>query len=41
MTLRWEPVIELFEYVCQESNYAPTLMVGEHESVDRSSPFVP
>jgi hypothetical protein len=41
MTLRWEPDIELFEYVCQESNYAPTLMVGEHEVVDRSSPFVP
>ncbi len=41
MTLRWEPGTELFEYVCQESNYAPTLMVGEHESVDRSSAFVP
>jgi hypothetical protein len=41
MDLRWESGIELFEYVCQESNYAPTLMVGEHESVDRSSAFVP
>jgi len=39
--LVWQPDIELFEYVCQESNYAPTLMVGEHETVDRSSPFVP
>ena len=39
--LVWQPDIELFEYVCQESNYAATLMVGEHQSVDRSSPFVP
>jgi hypothetical protein len=39
--LVWEPDTELFEYVCQESNYAPTLMVGEHTTVDRSSAFVP
>jgi hypothetical protein len=39
--LRWEPDTELFEYVCQQQNYAPLLMLGEHESVDRSSPIVP
>jgi hypothetical protein len=40
-SLRWENGTELFEYVCQQQNYAPTLMVGQHESVDRSSPIVP
>ena len=39
--LRWEPDTELFEYVCQQQNYAPLLMLGSHESVDRSSPIVP
>jgi hypothetical protein len=39
--LRWENGIELFEYVCQQANYAGTLMVGGQESVDRSSPIVP
>jgi hypothetical protein len=32
---------ELFEYVCQQSNYANELMVGEGTSIDRSSPIVP
>jgi hypothetical protein len=32
---------ELFEYVCQQSNYAPNLMVGQGTSIDRSSPIVP
>ena len=40
-TLRWDPGIELFEYICQQENYAPTLMVGEGTSVDRTSVFVP
>ncbi|HKE83634.1 MAG TPA: hypothetical protein VKB50_07770 [Vicinamibacterales bacterium] len=39
--LRWENGTELFEYVCQQQNYAPTLMVGEGTKVDRSSPIVP
>jgi len=39
--LRWEPGTELFEYVCQQENYAPTLMVGEGTAVDRFSPFIP
>jgi hypothetical protein len=39
--LRWEDGTELFEYVCQQSNQAPTLMVGAGTTVDRSSPIVP
>jgi hypothetical protein len=40
--LRWEAGTELFEYVCQQSNEAPTLMIGgEGSTIDRSSPIVP
>ena len=39
--LRWEDGTELFEYVCQQMNYAPTLMVGEGSSIDRTSVIVP
>jgi hypothetical protein len=40
--LRWEAGTELFEYVCQQSNLAPTLMIGgEGSTIDRSSPIVP
>jgi hypothetical protein len=39
--LRWENGTELFEYICQQENYAHTLMVGEGTKVDRSSPIVP
>lgn len=39
--LRWEPGTELFEYVCQENNFASTLMLGSQQSVDRSSAIVP
>ncbi len=41
MDLRWEPDVELFEYVCQESNYAPDLMLRDDEAVGRTSSFVP
>jgi hypothetical protein len=41
MTLGWNDGQELFEYICQQSNYAGELMVGELNSVDRSSPIVP
>jgi hypothetical protein len=40
-TLRWSPGQELFEYVCQDNNYAPELMLGAETSVDRSSRIVP
>ena len=39
--LRWENGTELFEYVCQQMNYAPNLMVGAAKSVDRTSAIVP
>ncbi|HEY1309081.1 MAG TPA: hypothetical protein VGF24_36315 [Vicinamibacterales bacterium] len=39
--LRRENGTELFEYVCQQANYASELMVGEKTSVDRTSSIVP
>jgi hypothetical protein len=40
--LRWNQGEELFEYICQQANYAAELMVGEGaSSVDRSSNIVP
>ena len=36
--LRWENGHELFEYVCQQANYAGELMVGDKTSVDRNEP---
>ena len=40
--LGWQADTELFEYVCQQANYAHELMVGgEADSVDRSSSIVP
>jgi len=40
--LGWQGDTELFEYVCQQANYAHELMVGgESDSVDRSSPIIP
>jgi len=32
---------ELFEYVCQQANYAHELMVGEASKVDRSTTIIP
>jgi len=40
--LRWNPGQELFEYSCQQANYAHELMVGQEGStVSRASPIVP
>lgn len=40
--LRWNQGEELFEYICQQANYAVELMVGDGaDSVDRSSTIVP
>ena len=41
VNLVWEANTELFEYVCQQANYAHELMVGSMESVSRTSPIVP
>ena len=40
-SLRWESGTELFEYVCQQGNEAPTLMVGDGTSVDRTTLIIP
>ncbi|HEY7188578.1 MAG TPA: hypothetical protein VH436_18600 [Vicinamibacterales bacterium] len=39
--LRRETGTELFEYVCQQANYASELMVGGNKSVDRTSQIIP
>jgi len=40
--LRWSDGTELFEYICQQANYAHELMVGqESDAVDRSSTIAP
>jgi hypothetical protein len=40
-TKRWEAGTDLFEYVCQENNYGPQLMVGVEDGEIRSSAIVP
>jgi hypothetical protein len=40
-TMNWNADRELFEYQCQQSNYAHELMVGTMEKVDRSTLIVP
>jgi hypothetical protein len=40
-SLRWVPDQEMFEYVCQDNNFASELMIGAEKSVDRSSRIVP
>ncbi len=40
-TLRWNGNQELFEYVCQDNNFAHTLLIGSESSIDRSSAIVP
>jgi len=41
VNLVWEANTELFEYICQQANYAHELMVGGMRSVSRFSPIVP
>ena len=40
-TKNWNGQAELFEYICQENNYAPQLMVGTEGGQGRSSVVVP
>ena len=40
-SLRWEAGTELFEYVCQQANYAGELMVGDYSKVDRTTDIIP
>jgi hypothetical protein len=39
--LGWDPEAEVFEYLCQDNNFASELMLGSQESVNRTSPIVP
>jgi hypothetical protein len=39
--LRLDPGIELYEYMCQEANYAGELMTGGHEGPQPTTPTVP
>jgi hypothetical protein len=39
--IRWVPNDEMFEYICQDNNYASELMIGVEKEVDRSSRIVP
>ena len=39
--MRWSPGEELFEYVCQDNNFAAELMIGAETEVDRNSPIIP
>jgi hypothetical protein len=39
--LRWSAGQELFEYICQDNNLAPSLAVGQAESIEWKSPVVP
>ncbi len=39
--LRWRPDAELFEYICQQANQGPELMLGSQEDVDNTRFFVP
>ena len=42
LTLSWREGDELFEFICQQANYAPELMVNEDkQAIGRSSPIVP
>ncbi len=40
-TMRWNGGQELFEYVCQDNNFAPVLLIGSEEKVDRTSVIIP
>lgn len=40
-TKRWNARSDHFEYVCQENNYAPQMMVGVEDGEARRSPIVP
>jgi hypothetical protein len=40
-SMRWTKDAEMFEYVCQENNQGPELMLGGDPSADRGSPIVP
>jgi hypothetical protein len=41
-TKRWQAGVEIFEYVCQENNFGPQLMIGVENGEERGNlPFIP
>jgi hypothetical protein len=40
-TKRWNPRDEIFEYLCQENNYGPQMMIGVEGGAGRSSLIAP
>lgn len=39
--LRWSPGIDLFEYICQDNNTAPGLMMKDGQPLQLSLPYIP
>ncbi len=39
--MRWAPNVDPFEYICQDNNYGPQLMLGSQSEVDNTRFFVP
>ena len=39
--MNWRPGAELFEYICQQANQGPQLMLGSQEEIDNTRFFVP
>jgi len=40
-TMRWSPNLDPFEYICQDNNYGPELMLGSQSEIDNTKFFVP
>jgi hypothetical protein len=40
-TMRWSPNVDPFEYICQDNNYGPQLMLGSQSEIDNTKFFVP
>jgi hypothetical protein len=40
-SLRWTANADLFEYICQDNNHGPELMLGTQAEVDNDNRFVP
>lgn len=40
-SMRWTPNVDPFEYICQDNNYGPELMIGSQSEVDNTRFFVP
>jgi hypothetical protein len=39
--MRWSPNVDPFEYLCQDNNYGPQLMLGSQSEIDNTKFFVP